>query len=184
MCSSCDGHIITINLPPPPPPEHSRMPPQNCPQEQCVHLNCTACGHNKDPVIVRYYNIMGRRDLCYLRSVSRMGKYCCQIERNGSETQTVPRRCQLVDSNMPHKEQSTKNKERDMAGGDDDQNHGIVIAFSTVGSLIVLLVLAIFLVLLIRTVQKKRRGHNLSGTVCTAALSCHLSKMKVFLTTH
>ena len=181
MCSSCDGYVITIDLPPRPPPEHSRMPPHNCPQEQCVHLNCTACGRNMDPVIVRYN--MRRRDLCYLSRESPKGKYCCQIERNGSEIQTLPR-CQWVDSNMPHKEQRTKNKERDMAGGDDDQNHGIVIAFSTVGGLIVLLLLAILLVLLIRTVHKKRHGHNLSGKVCTAALSHHFSKMKVFLTTH
>ena len=149
MCpSSCNKHI-TIH----PPPPNKRMPPQTqpvCSGDKCMILNCTACDNNQMTI-----TILKEKDLCYLNRTSPGGEYCCQKKRNGSKKQGVPRKCWFADSDRQHKKQ----KNDDMAGGDD----GIVIAISTCGSLIVLLVLAILLVLLIRTVLKKRHEHNLSG---------------------
>ena len=95
--------------------------------------------------------------------------------------------CQLAGTDMQHGDKKNRDKENsDMSGGGD---HKLIAGI--VGSLIVLLLVAIFVVLLVQILRKRRHGHTPPGKVThmqqlTQALlrALHvLSRVKVYSTT-
>ena len=169
---------LTISLPSPRP---NHMPPllplpSSCLQG-CMTLKC--CGN----VTIWIYNLENKK-LCYVEgTLSDM--YCCRKEGMGQgRNKTVHRlelcvlngviyclvvnqhngrnkTCQLARPDMQHGDKKNRDKENsDMSGGGD---HKLIAGI--VGSLIVLLLVAIFVVLLVQILRKRRHGHTPPGKV-------------------
>ncbi|CAI8053028.1 hypothetical protein GBAR_LOCUS29005 [Geodia barretti] len=143
---------LTISLPSNPMPPLLPLP-SPC-LRGCMTLKC-----GPSDVTIAY---LKKEELCYVEAMLSNNTYCCRKERMGQGNQMQNRgniTCQLAGPDMQHGDKKNRDKENsDMSGGGD---HKLIAGI--VGSLIVLLLVAIFVVLLVQILRKRRHGHTPPG---------------------